>query len=218
MSPRRRDSQPGAEDKRHWLRSDEGPRSRAWAYEDLLFGSSREYARELAGIVSELVHERTELARLYEELDAHFERIANLETRLKDLAPAIESHGLPRSSGNPRPARVARVVTTGPRGSSAERSYSLARCEGFEVDSPSGPVGFVEGLRFVSRIDQPDLLEVRGGRFGRELLLIPIEHVEDVLVTEERIVIRSAPASSHDLLTDLVDRFRRALHFDHAHS
>jgi hypothetical protein len=218
MSPRRRDSQSGLEDKGHWLRSDERPRSRAWAYEELLFGSSAEYARELAAIVSELDHERTELARLYEELDAHFERIANLETRLTDLAPVRESHEPPRSSGNPGAARVARVVNSGPRGSSAERSYSLARCEGFEVDSPSGPVGFVEGLRFVSRIDQPDLLEVRGGRFGRELLLIPIEHVEDVLIAEERVVVRSAPALSHDPLTDLVDRFRRALHFDHAHS
>jgi hypothetical protein len=104
------------------------------------------------------------------------------------------------------------------RASLAQRSYSLARCEGFEVDSPTGPVGFVEGLRFISRIDQPDLLEVRGGRFGRQHLLIPIEQVEEVRVTEERVVVHSAPTLTGDLLGALVDRLRRALHFDQAAS
>jgi hypothetical protein len=99
------------------------------------------------------------------------------------------------------------------RSSVAQSAYSLARCEGFRVDSPTGPVGFVEGIRFVSRIDEPDLLEVRGGRFGRELLLIPIEAVAEVSQDEGRIVIRAVPDPSVDLLHEVGDRNRRALHF-----
>jgi hypothetical protein len=104
------------------------------------------------------------------------------------------------------------------RATSAERSYSLARCEGFEVDSPTGLVGFVEGLRFISRIDQPDLLEVRGGRLGRQLLLIPIEQVEEVRTAEERVLLRNVPTPTGDLLAEFVNRFRRALHVDQAAS
>ena len=93
---------------------------------------------------------------------------------------------------------------------------SLARCEGFEVDSPEGVVGYVEGLRFESRIDEPDLLEVRGGRFGRELVLIPVEAVEEVSLEEERIVVRSVPRGLQDSnpSSELVRVFRRALHHE----
>ncbi|TML22366.1 MAG: hypothetical protein E6G28_05580 [Actinobacteria bacterium] len=86
----------------------------------------------------------------------------------------------------------------------------------FEVDSPEGVVGYVEGLRFESRIDEPDLLEVRGGRFGRELVLIPVEAVEEVSLEEERIVVRSVPRGLQDSnpSSELVRVFRRALHHE----
>jgi hypothetical protein len=170
---------------------------------------------ELAAVVDDLREEREELRRLYRVLDDHFSRIEALERRLEDLTPATEEHR-PPSGRLPGAA-----LPTGAHGSSApaaERSYALARCEGFAVDSPAGPVGYVEGLRFMSRIDQPDLLEVRGGRFGRQLLLIPIELVDDVQVPEGRVVVRSAPNESADLRSDLVERFRKALHFDQAAS
>jgi hypothetical protein len=93
---------------------------------------------------------------------------------------------------------------------------SLARCEGFQVDSPAGPVGVVEGLRFVTRIDRPDLLEVRGGRFGRQLLVIPVDQVEEVRVGDELVLLRSAPEQNEDMLAELVERVRGALHLDHA--
>ena len=94
-----------------------------------------------------------------------------------------------------------------------KRIPSLARCEGFQVDSPSGVVGYVEGLRFVSRIDEPDLLEVRGGRFGRELVLIPAEAVDEVDAELERLVVRAAPAGiQDDHPRELVNLLRRALH------
>lgn len=220
MPPRNRNSPQGV-GKEHWLQSNESTRPRPWAYKELLFGSSREreQTREFDAIVEGLHNERAELARLYQELAEHFARIASLEKRLKKLTPTAErDEPRPASSRAGPHTRAVRADKDDSRASLAQRSYSLARCEGFEVDSPTGPVGVVEGLRFISRIDQPDLLEVRGGRFGRQHLLIPIEQVGEVRVTEERVVVRSAPTLTEDLLGALVGRFRRALHFDQAAS
>jgi hypothetical protein len=207
------------DEKERWLLPG-GPRSRPWVYEELLFGSSRdrEQTRELAAVVNELHYERAELASLHRELDVHFARIASLEERLKELTPPTERVE-PRSVVSSRTLSDARALPADHgdvRALIADRSYSLARCEGFEVDSPTGPVGFVDGLRFISRIDRPDLLEVRGGRFGRQRVLIPIEQVEDVRVTEGRVLVRSAPLLSGDLLAELVGRLRRVLHSDPA--
>jgi hypothetical protein len=186
----------------------------------LLFGASddREHLRELGALVEELDNERGELARLYQELDEHLVRISTLERRLGELTPGegdeprpVPVSTLPRTRAAPADTRDSKAV-------SAELSYALARCEGFEVDSPTGLVGFVEGLRFISRIDQPDLLEVRGGRFGRQLLLIPVEEVEEVRVAEELVLVRGALTPAGDPLAELVDRLRRALHVDHAAS
>ena len=43
----------------------------------------------------------------------------------------------------------------------------------------------MEGLRFLSGIDRPDLLDVRAGPLGRQRLLIPVEQAEGVLFTEK---------------------------------
>jgi hypothetical protein len=215
VSLRKRNSPEGATGSDHWLRVEAPARSRPWAYEELLLGSSRDraQARELSAVVRELETERGELTKLHRELDRHLARIERLESRLEELTPAVEQHtypsvssrALPRSQATPSEA----VDLPSPV---VESAHSLARCEGFRVDSPFGPVGFVAGIRFVSRIDEPDLLEVRGGRFGRELLLIPIEAVEEVRQDEGRIVIRTAPDPSLDLLHEIGDRLRRALH------
>jgi hypothetical protein len=53
--------------------------------------------------------------------------------------------------------------------------------------------GIVEGLRFLSSIDLPDLLEVRAGSLGRQLLLIPVEQVEGVLFTDGRLLVGDTP-------------------------
>jgi hypothetical protein len=220
MPPTGRNSPQGVDEKEDWLRSS-GLRSRPWVYEELLFGSSddRGQARELGAVVEELHTERAELGRLYGELDVHFARIATLERRLKELTPATERDEPPRVSSRTVPrTRAAPANESDSQTSLGDRSYSLARCEGFEVDSPTGPVGFVEGLRFVSRIDQPDLLEVRGGRFGRQHLLIPVEQVKEIRANEERVLVRSTPTLTGDLLSELVDRVRRALHFEQAAS
>jgi hypothetical protein len=199
---------PNGERDEQWLGADAPTRERPWAYEELLLGAARlrEQSRELDAVVEELRVERKELARLHVELDGHFARIEELERRLRELAPAEQ----PERAASARVLPHTQAVGEAPH-DGGDRDYALARCEGFVVDSPEGPVGLVEGLRFVSRIDRPDLLEVRGGRLGRRLLLIPSDQVEEVRLDEERVLVRSAPAPPGDLVGELFDRLRRAL-------
>jgi hypothetical protein len=204
--------------KEQWLRPGDPHRDRPWAYDELLFGpwNDRERLSELRSIMEELERERAELARVYLVLDEHVTRIASLERRLQELTPGGEREERRRVASAPLPHTRAAPPDTDARATSEDRSYSLARCEGFEVESPAGVIGFVEGLRFASRIDRPDLLEVRGGRFGRQLLLIPSEQVEEVRVDEERVLVRGVALPTGDLLAEVVDRLRRALHVDEA--
>ena len=203
------------------MRSDPSARERPWAYEELLLGEGpeRDRARELDAVVDELRRAHDALAVLYRALDQHMAEIEGLERRLRELTPAVEAEA-------PRPAppmtfphtRVGSGAVGDPARLPVDQPASLARCEGFQVDSPAGPVGVVEGLRFVTRIDRPDLLEVRGGRLGRQLLVIPVSQVKEVIVAEELVLLRSAPAANEDLLAELVERVRGALRLDHAAS
>ena len=72
-----------------------------------------------------------------------------------------------------------------------DRSFWLAHCEEFEVFAGESPLGVVHGTRFGSRIDRPDLLEIRLGRRGRRILLVPVEDVE-AIDPKERIVVVQA--------------------------
>jgi hypothetical protein len=69
----------------------------------------------------------------------------------------------------------------------------LRRCEGFRVDSPHGRVGFVEEVRYASRLDRPDVIAVRAGRFGRLLLIVPVGEIAEILPREERIILHRSP-------------------------
>jgi hypothetical protein len=218
MPPPRRNS-PEEDGKNPWVRAQPSVRVRPWAYEELLLGTGfeRERAREVDAVVVELRRAHDELAVLYRALDQHIAEIESLERRLQELAPAAEEPEPPRP-GRPKtfPHRGVGSDTDGGHERFRTRQIdSLSRCEGFRVDSPGGPVGFVEGLRFVSRIDRPDLLEVRGGRFGRQLLVIPVDEVEEVRVGDELVLLRSSPEANEDLLAELVERVRGALHLDH---
>lgn len=208
MPSRNRRPPPRTVSKGNWLRSDEPPRSRPWAYEELLFGSSGERGKAKEADDVEPDEERAELARLEHALDQQGSLIANLQAQLHKLTTAERDEpgdlGLRRSRPSQRTFSASESLAS-------QRSRLLARCEGFKVDSPTGAVGWVEGIRFISRIDQPDLLEVRGGRFGRELFLIPSELVEEIRITEQLVVVRSAPVRSGDLFSQLADRLRRAV-------
>jgi hypothetical protein len=206
----------GSDRTERWLGPDDSCRSRGWAYEELLFGKegSTRATEALSSLAADLAVDLAELRRMQNQLLDHVVRIAELEGR---VAALIETTG-PVADEQPE-LRVAadagmRSFPSDPirPGTASERGSALARCEGFQVDSPHGLVGFVEGLRFGSRIDQPDLLEVRGGRFGRQLLLIPIEAIEEISPADERLVVRNAAESSDDPLHELVGRLRDALH------
>jgi hypothetical protein len=80
-----------------------------------------------------------------------------------------------------------------PRDAASDFDYWLRRCEGFRVDSPQGRVGFVEEVRYASRCDRPDLIAVRVGLLGRLLLIVPVGEVEEILPSEERIVLHRSP-------------------------
>jgi hypothetical protein len=213
MPPKKRSSPQGARRSHDWLRR-ESARSRPWAYEELLFGSNEETfeGEWLDSLAAGLAVDLAELRRMQNELHEQVVRVAALEGRVHAMRRLVDSGRLVQAEETgPEPKAPSLPSAPVSEWRSTERGYSLARSEGFRVDSPSGFVGFVEGLRFVSRIDEPDLLEVRSGRFGREPMLIPIEAVEDISPAEQRLVIRATPPPQADHLHELVARFRNVV-------
>jgi len=77
----------------------------------------------------------------------------------------------------------------GPPNRSTYRDYWLHRCEGFRVDSSRGRFGIVEELRFRTSAERPDSLVVRTGWLRRQLVVVPIERVDEVLPREQRIIL-----------------------------
>jgi len=96
----------------------------------------------------------------------------------------------------------------------SDRDYWLSHCEQFTVYAGECLLGVVEGIRFQSRIDRPDLLEVRSGRLGRQLLLIPVDHVEVVEPEEEVIVLQASHrvAGVRERLRSRLDQLWTPLH------
>src|SRR5581483_11697442 len=62
-----------------------------------------------------------------------------------------------------------------PRRSTYGRGYWLRRCEGFVVETPTRRIGRVAGIRYGERSNEPAVLEVRTGMFGRKVLLITVD-------------------------------------------
>lgn len=198
--------------RRDWVAPEHAARSRPWAYEELLFGPSGETRRaeELNALAADLACDLAELRRLHGEVLDEIVRTAGLEGQLRAHVQSPEPFSADRER-EPRADEVELRSFPSERAPGEREPVVLTRCEGFRVDSPEGTIGIVEGLRFASRIDQPDLLEVRGGRFGRQLLLIPVEAVEAVSPDDERLVLRSAPRTPEDPVHELVSRIRRVL-------
>jgi hypothetical protein len=208
----------GAERREDWLRRGQPARKRPWALEEQLLTPLREAGgnQTLLLLAARLVEERAELSRMEEEVDAQALRVAELVERLnlgKSLARRRLSPGSPVSPGDRSGQR--RTIDPHPSQESRLRDYWLCRCEGFSVDSPTGRVGVVEGLRYQSRLDQPDLLEVRAGLFGRKLLEVSIEEVEAVVSAEERVVLRSDPRAGANRAHELLTRLRSKLSTGH---
>ena len=203
MPRAKRNPSSGESEREDWLRRGPYVRSRPWALEEELFGPGSGIARNgaLEALEADLAAEQAELVRIAQELHRHASRIAGLKRQL--LAAPMGSPGVRAEPG------TAGAPGTGPSfGTPAEPDYRLSRCEGFDVNSPTRRVGVVDGLRYLSRIDRPDVLEVRAGPFGRQLLLIPVEEVDQILVEEGRLILRSTPRLPHQYFHELLGRLR----------
>jgi len=86
----------------------------------------------------------------------------------------------------------------------------LAHCEGFEVDSPAGRVGFVEEVRIGHDPDRPLAIAVRLlAALGGRLFLLPVEEVEGIIPARERVVVRPSPLLARgELVGGLLERLR----------
>jgi hypothetical protein len=205
---------PGGPREELWFGSEEAARSRRWAYEELLFApDAQDETETLTSLEAELASDLAELKRMQAELHEQVVRLAILQGQVRARRGAADAARLPED-GDPAAEPELRSFPSDHRRPtvSGDRAGALARCEGFRVDSPAGVLGIVDGLRFVSRIDEPDLLEVRGGRFGRELALIPVEAVDEISLAEERIVVRAVPKLQYTHAHEIVDRVRSVLH------
>jgi hypothetical protein len=130
-----------------------------------------------AGRAAEL---EAELARLRAKLDA-------LELELSALRlHADGSDALPDVSSDARLVDLPRALLP------SERDYRLSRCEGFSVYAGTRLLGVVAGVRYHSSTDRPDMLEVRGGRLGRHLLLVPANDIEAIEPADEAVLVNDA--------------------------
>jgi hypothetical protein len=89
---------------------------------------------------------------------------------------------------------MAAIDTRDPRDSIYGRDYWLHRCQGFTVERAGRELGKVTGLRFRASIE-PELLEVRTGRFGKRWL-IPVEQVEQIDPKKRRIILGASPVAA----------------------
>jgi hypothetical protein len=68
---------------------------------------------------------------------------------------------------------------------------ALAVCHGFGVFGPSARIGVVEDVRLDEASGHPTLLSVRAGLLGTWLVHVPVDQVDEVSLTDRRIVLRS---------------------------
>lgn len=66
----------------------------------------------------------------------------------------------------------------------------LERCEGYRVEGPGGPVGYVDKVVRFAEDDRPRYLSVRAGREGTLLLLVALADVAGVFAPKELVVLR----------------------------
>jgi hypothetical protein len=208
MADRKRPGSKAGERNGEWLPREHPPRGKRWALEEQLFGpTSTDGADEalVAILAGRLAEERAGLARLEVELAGRAQRVAELAQQLEWLSDQ-------RAGAPPRGEADSVRPTVDPRPTQDEldRDLSIRRCEGFEVGSPSGTVGVVEGLRFGSNVERPDLLEIKVGKVRPRVIFVPVEQVERILLDEERIELRSDPVSDRQLLGGLITRLRAA--------
>lgn len=152
--------------------------SRAW------LGPPARGGERLARIFGIGVTAGADVGPRLEELEAAVRRLEDQVRELEGGRVVVGEAVAPAGAGRP----LVELPHVPP---AADRDFWLAHCEEFAVCTEEGPVGVVAGIRFRSRIDRPDLLEVRRGHIGRGRLLVPVEHV-DLVDPKERLVVLHA--------------------------
>jgi hypothetical protein len=61
------------------------------------------------------------------------------------------------------------------------------------VETLTKRIGRVAGIRYGERSNEPEVLELRAGLFGRTLLLISVDEVAEIAAEERRIVLNDPP-------------------------
>jgi hypothetical protein len=147
------------------------------------------------------------------------EPAVDLEQTLSELAAKVDAlerelralRGLDRTGERAAQASELPTVELRRLPEPGERDYELHRCQGFDVYSGEERLGVVEGVVYGSRVDRPDLLEVRSGRLGRRLL-VPVEDVEAIEPDEAAVLVRLGRSSaSRRFLSAAVARLRSPL-------
>ena len=61
------------------------------------------------------------------------------------------------------------------------------------METSTRRIGRVAGIHYGERSNEPEVLEVRAGLFGRTLLLISVDDVAEIAAQERRIVLNNLP-------------------------
>ncbi len=69
------------------------------------------------------------------------------------------------------------------------REHWLRHCEGYRVETPAGPLGFVETV-FFSEDEEPAAIAVRTGAAETRIVLVSMEAVEQIQPERETVVLR----------------------------
>jgi hypothetical protein len=72
-----------------------------------------------------------------------------------------------------------------------DRVYWLRHCEGFQVETRDGRLGFVEEIRDGEGPDERETLAIRVGALGKRLLLISAAEVDIIVPRAKRIWLQS---------------------------
>jgi hypothetical protein len=100
------------------------------------------------------------------------------------------------SGADRRPVRRAAIeVPSGDPG--GEEGYRLAHCQGFAVVEAGVAAAVVSDVRFRSRLDRPDELEITTGRFRHRRCWVSVAEVSEVSLEREEVTLaHGLPRSS----------------------
>jgi hypothetical protein len=77
-----------------------------------------------------------------------------------------------------------------------DEDFTLGHCQGFDVVEDGVPVGIVSDVRYGSRLDRPDEVEITIGRFRRRSFWIPVDEVAEISFDDEAVVLSRRLATS----------------------